>query len=160
MRSGYGKFNRSGGPELAHRVAWEMKHGPIPAGLDVLHKCDNPPCVADEHLFLGTNADNVADCCAKGRQAQGDSHGSRLYPERLPHGDRHWTRLHPESRLRGDANGSAKLTEEKVKRIFQLRREGWTQARLAAEFCVCRSNIGLILTRKQWAQVSADDLAP
>lgn len=49
------------------RLTWEEAHGPIPEGLDVLHKCDNPPCRTLEHLFLGTNADNVADREAKGR---------------------------------------------------------------------------------------------
>lgn len=50
-----------------HRVAWELTYGPIPAGLDVLHKCDNPRCVRPEHLFLGTAKDNAMDAARKGR---------------------------------------------------------------------------------------------
>ena len=51
----------------AHRVGWELAHGPIPNGLSVLHSCDNPPCVRASHLFLGTAAENNADMVAKGR---------------------------------------------------------------------------------------------
>lgn len=53
---------------LASRLLWTLKHGPIPKGLNVLHKCDNPPCIQDEHLFLGTQSDNLKDCYRKGRR--------------------------------------------------------------------------------------------
>lgn len=67
-KDGYGQTVVGGRKQRAHRVAWERIHGPIPAGMKVLHKCDNPPCVNPGHLFLGTQADNVRDCWDKGRQ--------------------------------------------------------------------------------------------
>jgi hypothetical protein len=60
---------------MAHRMAWELTHGPIPPGLFVCHHCDNPPCCNPVHLFLGTNADNVDDKVKKYRQAVGENHG-------------------------------------------------------------------------------------
>ena len=60
----------------AHRLAWEIHVGPIPDGLFVLHSCDNPGCVNPDHLFLGTQADNMDDCKAKGRKAVGAGHGN------------------------------------------------------------------------------------
>ena len=51
----------------AHRAAWVDANGPISEGMCVLHRCDNPPCVNVDHLFLGTQADNIADMVAKGR---------------------------------------------------------------------------------------------
>lgn len=51
----------------AHRLAWVLTWGEIPGKLHVLHTCDNPPCMNPDHLFVGTNADNVRDRHAKGR---------------------------------------------------------------------------------------------
>lgn len=68
---GYGKVRRDGRTQRTHRVAWELANDrEVPDGLQVLHRCDNPPCCDDAHLFLGTNADNVADKVKKGRQAR------------------------------------------------------------------------------------------
>ena len=51
----------------AHRLAWEMANGCIPAGMQVLHRCDEPRCCNPEHLFLGTQSENMADMRRKGR---------------------------------------------------------------------------------------------
>lgn len=77
-----------------HRLTWEQTYGPIPDGINVLHKCDTPLCYEATHLFLGTHLDNMADCKAKGRLAS---------PELTKH--------------RGEANGRAKLTREQADEI-------------------------------------------
>jgi hypothetical protein len=50
-----------------HRLAWELANGPIPPGMQVLHRCDNPRCCNPEHLFVGTQQDNMADMALKKR---------------------------------------------------------------------------------------------
>lgn len=64
---GYGKISQGGQHKGAHRIAWELTFGPIPEGMNVLHHCDNPPCVNPTHLFLGTDSENTNDCISKGR---------------------------------------------------------------------------------------------
>ncbi len=66
-RGDYSRVWHNGKWAQAHRVAWEKSNGPIPLGLFVLHRCDNPACVNVEHLFLGTKRDNAEDAIAKGR---------------------------------------------------------------------------------------------
>ncbi|WP_247424170.1 HNH endonuclease [Ralstonia pseudosolanacearum] len=80
---GYGQIRREpvgnatrGEKALTHRVAWELTRGPIPRGLHVCHRCDNPCCVNPSHLWLGTHADNLADMRVKGRAARGNRSGT------------------------------------------------------------------------------------
>lgn len=72
---GYGLFAVThAAARRAHRVIWELVNGPIPSGMVVCHRCDNPPCVRPDHLFLGTQADNMRDMQAKGRKANQYTH--------------------------------------------------------------------------------------
>ena len=73
-RQGYGLIRVHGKQRLAHRFSYERFIGEIPAGANICHKCDVPECVNPEHLFVGSQADNVADMVHKGRLA--DRRGS------------------------------------------------------------------------------------
>ena len=64
---GYGRFSVGGHLIKATRYAWEQANGPIPNGMLVCHRCDNPPCVNPRHLFIGSMLDNMRDQGAKGR---------------------------------------------------------------------------------------------
>jgi len=72
---GYGIFKINGKAQKAHRVSWMENKGVIPDGLKVLHRCDIRCCINADHLFLGTQADNVADMMAKGRNS--DNRGEK-----------------------------------------------------------------------------------
>lgn len=79
----YGKiFDRDSKKVVgAHRISWELHRGPIPKGMSVCHKCDNPECCNPDHLFIGTVLDNIQDKVRKVRHRRGEySHNARLTP--------------------------------------------------------------------------------
>lgn len=135
---GYGQLQRRGvsqQPLLAHRVAWELCYGPIPAGQHVLHRCDNPPCCRPSHLFLGTQVDNANDRHAKGRTASGDANGARTKPERNP-----FVRNRG-SGLRGAQHPRAKLTDAAVTQIRLRAAAGERHHALGREYGVSQTHI-------------------
>lgn len=123
----YGKAKAFGYGSTAHRVAYLLYYGELPAGKDVCHKCDNPPCCNPDHLFLGDDFTNMQDCKAKGRN-------------RIPD-------------AKGEDCAAAKLTEVQVKDIRKLKAEGWTHAQIAEQFGICFQNSSLITLRKNWKHV-------
>ena len=131
---GYGVLRS--GPEpskiiRAHCLSYEIHFGPIPAGNDICHQCDNPPCVRPDHLFAGTAHDNTADMMAKGRHNRT-----------------------PENSARGERHGMAKLTEVQVLAIRAEYAAGKTSHRkLAAKYGVSEREILFILHRHHWTHI-------
>ena len=134
---GYGQFMER---KLAHRVAWELANGPIPDGLCVLHRCDQPLCVRTDHLFLGTRADNNRDRSRKGRTARQT-------------GERHWSRRYPERVSRGEQHVSAKLDEARVRAIRVLAADGYTKAALSRHFSISESAVHFVVNHHTWDHV-------
>jgi hypothetical protein len=140
---GYGKISRTrkAGPERAHRISWELNYGPIPDGLCVLHKCDNPPCVRPEHLFLGTKRDNHDDMVKKGR----------MVPPPIHIGDAHPLRRDPSVRSYGEKNGNSRYTAEQALAVWQMN-GSYTQIQLATG--LNRNFIASVRSGKAWAHVT------
>ena len=125
-RHGYGYTYHNGKHVSVHRIIWILINGPLEPGECVLHRCDNPPCCRLEHLFVGTQADNMADRDAKGR---GNQQG-----------------------VAGGANGSAKLTQRAVDEIRARYKRGQKplMRELAAEYGVSRPQISNIVRGEYW----------
>lgn len=136
---GYGKITDVAGRTLlAHRVAWELEHGEIPAGMLVLHHCDNPRCCNPAHLYVGTYADNSADALSRGRMPRGDGHYSRRFPSLVS---------------RGEGHTFARLTDEDIPSVFVLRAAGWSIRRIARYFNIAANSIKVILNGTGWRHV-------
>lgn len=127
-RNGYGRIYCHENRSLlsAHRLSWEFHNEKIPNGKKVLHYCDNPSCVNPNHLFLGTQADNVLDMCNKGRQVG-------------PKGSKAHTSL---------------LEFEDVRDIRFLRSSGdYSYNQLASLFGVSKGCISGIINKRSWSWV-------
>ena len=74
MDDGRGQISVLGKSHTAPRISWMIHRGEIPPGICVLHSCDNPECTRPDHLFLGTQLDNIDDCARKNRFRSGTNH--------------------------------------------------------------------------------------
>ena len=81
-RYGYGKVRIGGVVYIAHRVAFEIANGFVPAGKHVLHKCDNSICCNPLHLYAGTHLDNMHDMTARNRRARGGKYPQKMSLEK------------------------------------------------------------------------------
>jgi len=128
-RDGYGLAGTCSLPRLAHRRAWALFVGPIPDGMCVLHRCDNPPCCNPGHLFLGTQTDNQRDRHAKGRYATGESHWAKRMPHRIRRGFK-------TGRISGPTHplwGRRFISDDQVSAIVRLDSEGASLRTIASE---------------------------
>lgn len=149
---GYGVIRLQGKVRKTHRVSAELSGLPI-GGMMVCHKCDIPACCNPDHLFAGTQNDNVQDAVKKRRMASGDRHMSRTKPESVARGDRHYSRTNPERVARGEKAGNAKLSDADIHIIKSLLVDGWSQAKIARRFNVSRDLIGQIHRKQIWTHI-------
>jgi hypothetical protein len=132
--AGYGQFlisKRENHRECAHRASWMIYCGPIPNGMSVCHKCDVRSCVNPEHLFLGTNFDNMRDAAAKGRMK--------------------WKNPERPTLLRGEVYHQARLTTAAVREIRASTASGVEAAR---RYGVTPVTISRIRRRIIWKHVA------
>jgi len=133
---GYGVLGRGGrgdGLIKAHRIAYELFYRiALQPSQCVLHRCDNPPCVNPDHLFLGTQTDNLLDMRTKQRDSP------------------------PPHRV-GVFNNKAKLNDEKVIHIFSLRNAGLSIRQIAESLGVARKTVHSVLNRKTWRHINVTD---
>lgn len=125
-RRAYGQFLLDGKYHQAHRVSYELVHGPIDDGLVVRHACDNPSCVNPSHLHVGTQADNVQDCLDRSR----------------------------DNRPNGERVNTAKLTKSDVRRARTLARQGESYAAISRRLGTTPENISDVVRRKTWKHVT------
>lgn len=127
--TGYGRFGMgSREVEYAHRAAWRLFQGPIPAGLYVCHKCDERLCANPDHLFLGTAEDNMRDASRKGR-----------------------IRIPSENFASDESHQQAKLTNDQV---HEIRASNDTLTALATRYGVCRRSIWSAKTGRTFKDVA------
>lgn len=123
---GYGKFTYKGKTHAAHRFSYELHHGPLNEGQMACHTCDNPACCNPHHLFAGTPLDNVIDKMEKGRHR--------------------WAK--------GKESPHAKLSEQDVRNIRNLREQGLTQREIAERFGIGQAQVHRIVHYQRWAHVT------
>lgn len=73
-RNGYGRMKWRGKEQFTHRLSWEEAKGSVPIGLCVCHRCDVPACINIDHLWVGSQTENMEDKRAKGRSPKGEAH--------------------------------------------------------------------------------------
>lgn len=123
--SGYGAVRVGDQKWAAHRRAWQLAYGDIPPGLNVCHRCDNRKCIHPDHLFLGTQRDNLADMTAKGRRAV----------------------------VQGEQHPFHKITADDVRAIRAGISAGATQMDMARRYGVSKAVVRRIVVRHAWAHV-------